>query len=90
MTPSGSGLLVNTNSRELAYIQSELSRRNVVFTPSVANFVLVEFETDVKDLFVEFQKRGVIIRPAGGPGLVNCARRLGRDPARERAIPCRT
>ena len=62
------------NARELAYLQEELSRRKVVFTPSVANFVLVEFETDVKELFVEFQKRGVIIRPVGGPGLVNCAR----------------
>ena len=62
------------NTRELAYLESELTRRKVPFTPSVANFVLVEFETDVKELFVEFQKRGVIVRPAGGPGLVNCAR----------------
>jgi len=41
------------NSRELAYLQGELSRRKVVFTPSVANFVLVEFEAEVKELFAE-------------------------------------
>ena len=62
------------NSRELAFLQGELARRKAVFTPSVTNFILVEFESDVKNLFVEFQKRGVIIRPVGGPGLVNCAR----------------
>jgi len=36
--------------------------------------VLVGFDADVFELFVEFQKRGVIIRPVGGPGLINCAR----------------
>ncbi len=62
------------NLRELAFLQDELRRRQVRFTPSVTNFVLVEFGTDVGELFLEFQKRGVIIRPVGGPGLVNCAR----------------
>lgn len=62
------------NSQELLFLEAELSRRNARFTHSVANFVLVEFDRDVKELFVEFQKRGVIIRPVGGPGLVNCMR----------------
>jgi len=62
------------NTRELAFIQRELKARGVRFTPSVTNFVLVEFTRDVKELFVEFQKKGVIIRPQGGPGLVNCGR----------------
>jgi histidinol-phosphate aminotransferase len=62
------------NLREVAFLQGELGRRGVRFTPSVTNFVLIEFERDVKELFLEFQKRGVIIRPVGGPGLVNCAR----------------
>jgi histidinol-phosphate aminotransferase len=62
------------NLRELAFMHGELARRGVRFVPSVTNFMLVEFESDVKELFVEFQKRGVIIRPVGGPGLVNCAR----------------
>ena len=75
------------NSRELSYLQGELSRRKIAFTPSVANFVLVEFETDVKELFVEFQKHGVIIRPAGGQGLVDCARvSVGTRPENDRFL----
>lgn len=62
------------NLQELSFLQAELSRRGVRFTPSVTNFVLIEFDEDVQKLFLEFQKRGVIIRPVGGPGLVNCAR----------------
>ena len=62
------------NLQELAFLEQELRRRGVRFTPSVTNFVLIEFDRNVHELFVEFQKRGVIIRPVGGPGLVNCAR----------------
>jgi len=75
------------NLREHAYLQGELERRSVRFTPSVTNFVLVEFESDIKELFVDFQKRGVIIRPVGGPGLVNCARvSLGTRAENERFV----
>lgn len=63
-----------SNLRELEFVQAELARRGVRFTPSVTNFVLMELDDDVKRLFVEFQRHGVIIRPQGGPGLVNCAR----------------
>ncbi len=62
------------NLREREYLQGELAARRIRFTPSVANFVLVEFDRDVQALFLEFQKLGVIVRPVGGPGLVNCAR----------------
>lgn len=62
------------NLRELAFLQEELSRRGIRFTPAVTNFVLIEFDRNVQELFLEFQKRGVIIRPVGGPGLTNCAR----------------
>jgi histidinol-phosphate aminotransferase len=62
------------NTRELKFLEAELQKRGIRFTPSVTNFVLIEFDSDVKELFLEFQKGGVIIRPVGGPGLVNCAR----------------
>jgi histidinol-phosphate aminotransferase len=75
------------NSGERRYLEAELARRRVRFTPSVANFVLVEFERDVKALFLEFQKHGVIIRPVGGPGLTNCARvSVGTHPENERFL----
>jgi histidinol-phosphate aminotransferase len=62
------------NLTELRFLEGELARRSVRFTPSVTNFVLIELEGNVRELFVEFQKRGVIIRPVGGPGLAGCAR----------------
>jgi histidinol-phosphate aminotransferase len=62
------------NAVERAFLESELGRRGVRYTPSVANFVLAEFDRDVQHLFMEFQKRGVIIRPVGGPGLARCGR----------------
>ncbi len=62
------------NAKERAYLETELVRRGMRFTPSATNFVLVEFNQDVSRLFAEFEKRGVIIRPVGGPGLTNCAR----------------
>ena len=75
------------NRRELDFLEGELSRRGVRFTPSVTNFVLLELDSDVRQLFLEFQKRGVIIRPQGGPGLANCARvSVGTRPENERFL----
>ena len=62
------------NLAELTFLQAELGKRGIRYTPSVTNFVLIEFDADVQKMFLEFQKRGVIIRPVGGAGLVNCAR----------------
>jgi histidinol-phosphate aminotransferase len=62
------------NARERAFLQTELGRRGFQFTPSVTNFVLVQFDQDIQQLFMQFEKRGVIIRPVGGPGLQNCGR----------------
>ena len=62
------------NSRELARVEQEIQKRGVRFTPSVTNFVLVEFDRDVQEIFLELQKRGVIVRPVGGPGLDRCIR----------------
>jgi histidinol-phosphate aminotransferase len=62
------------NLREVAFLQGELARRGTAYIPSVTNFVLAELAGDTRELFVEFQRRGVIIRPVGGPGLTGCAR----------------
>ncbi|MFH1176447.1 MAG: histidinol-phosphate transaminase [Acidobacteriota bacterium] len=75
------------NRREKAFVEGELSRRGVRFIPSVTNFVLVELDTDVRQVFLALQKLGVIIRPVGGPGLVNCARvSLGTHEENERFL----
>lgn len=86
------------NLSEKDHLETELARRSMRFTPSVTNFVLVEFDSDVRELFLEFQQRGVIIRPVGGPGLVNCARvsvgtRVENDrflAALDKLVPART
>jgi histidinol-phosphate aminotransferase len=62
------------NAHERAFLESALKQRGIRYTPSVTNFVLVEFDGDVPDLIAQFEKRGVIIRPVGGPGLAGCAR----------------
>lgn len=62
------------NSKQRSFLETELGARGVRFTPSVTNFVLIEFDRDVRELFLEFQKLGVIIRPVGGLGFTNCAR----------------
>ena len=63
-----------SNSRELAFLESELDLRRVRYTPSVTNFVLVEFEGRISEMIQSFERHGVIIRPVGGPGLAGCAR----------------
>ncbi len=62
------------NARERLLLESELSRRGLRFTRSVANFVLVEFGSDALAIIKELEKRGVIVRPVGGPGLAGCGR----------------
>ncbi len=62
------------NARERAFLESELKQRGIRYTPSVTNFVLAEFDGNVPDLIAQFERRGVIIRPVGGPGLASCAR----------------
>lgn len=62
------------NLKQRTFLEVELGRRGARYTPSVTNFVLIEFDRDVRELFLEFQKLGVIIRPVGGLGLTNCAR----------------
>jgi histidinol-phosphate aminotransferase len=62
------------NAKELSFLESELAQRGSRFTKSVANFVLLDFGADVQTIVKEFEKRGVIIRPVGGPGLAGCGR----------------
>ncbi len=62
------------NARERAFLESEMKRRGLRFTPSVTNFVLMETDCEAPPLIAELEKRGVIVRPVGGPGLKNCVR----------------
>jgi histidinol-phosphate aminotransferase len=62
------------NARERDYLTRELVQRNIRVTPSVTNFVLLELEVEPPPVIAALERRGVIVRPVGGPGLKNCVR----------------
>lgn len=62
------------NSRELRFLQEELGRRGVAFTPSVANFLLVDTGEDAERVFTEMLRLGVIVRPMRTYSLPTCVR----------------
>jgi histidinol-phosphate aminotransferase len=62
------------NARERAFLEGEMKRRGVRYTPSVTNFVLIEVDGEAQSMITDLEKRGVIVRPVGGPGLKNCLR----------------
>lgn len=51
------------NTAERQFLEGELSRLGVGFTPSVANFILIDTERDADAVFAAMLQRGVIVRP---------------------------
>ena len=77
------------NRGELAFLREGLRDLLVVVPPSQTNFVLVDTRKDSKWLFVELQKRGIIVRPmaeAGMPGAIRVSPGLRED--NERFVKC--
>lgn len=54
-----------SNTAGLRFYEDAFRRRGLPFLPSAANFILVRVG-DGQRVFVELQKRGVIVRPMGG------------------------
>jgi len=57
------------NQTELAWIREQLADLPVTIPPSQTNFLLIDTQADAKWLFIELQKRAVIVRPMGGYGM---------------------
>ena len=57
------------NQRELDWLREQLGAFDVVVPPSQTNFLLIDTKADAKWLFIELQKKGVIVRPMGGYGM---------------------
>lgn len=53
---------LNREGRE--YLYQEFDRLGLPYVKSQANFILVDTKKDIKQVFVDLQKEGVIIRPA--------------------------
>jgi len=54
---------VETNNREMKFVTEELTLMGVRYTPSVANFVLIDTGRDCEEDFVRLLHEGVIVRP---------------------------
>jgi len=59
---------------ELEFLRRGLAHLPVTVPPTRANFLLVDTNRDAEWLFVELQKRGVIVRPMGGYDLPRALR----------------
>lgn len=54
---------VESNTREMRFMTEELTLMGVRFTPSVANFVLIDTGRDCEHDFLRLLEEGVIVRP---------------------------
>ncbi|MEW5765512.1 MAG: histidinol-phosphate transaminase [Acidobacteriota bacterium] len=59
---------VALNARELPRLAAGCESLGLTVTPSVANFVLVDFPEDANDTFQALLREGVIVRPMKGNG----------------------
>lgn len=72
------------NARELAFLQERLGRLGIDYTPSVANFVLVDLRRSAEEVFADLLRHGIIVRPMGAYGLPTCLRvSVGTRPENE-------
>ncbi|MEJ2422178.1 MAG: aminotransferase class I/II-fold pyridoxal phosphate-dependent enzyme [Acidobacteriota bacterium] len=65
---------VELNLRERRYLSERLTEMGVAWTPSVANFILVDVPIDGREFFEKLLREGVIVRPMGVCGLPDSMR----------------
>ncbi|MGH9445808.1 MAG: aminotransferase class I/II-fold pyridoxal phosphate-dependent enzyme [Terriglobia bacterium] len=54
---------VESNRREMKFVAAELALLGVRFTPSVANFILIDTARDCEHDLLRLLEEGVIVRP---------------------------
>jgi histidinol-phosphate aminotransferase len=75
------------NDKGKEYLYQELDKMGLSYTKSYTNFILVEVEKDAKEVFLELQKKGVVIRPMNGYGMPTCIRiTVGTQPQNQKFI----
>jgi len=57
------------NREGLEYLSGEFGKLGIKFTPSFANFILIDLETDPMPVYNALLREGVIVRPVLGYGL---------------------
>ncbi|HTV31967.1 MAG TPA: histidinol-phosphate transaminase [Methylocella sp.] len=70
------GKAVAHNEKWLTFLADEISALGIKITPSVGNFLLLHFESEVEARAVDrfLLSRGLILRPVGAYGLPHCLR----------------
>jgi histidinol-phosphate aminotransferase len=69
------------------YLYRELDRMNLIYVPSEANFIFIDFERDSEKVFQALLREGIIIRPGKIWGYPTCARvTIGRAEDNQRFI----
>lgn len=64
--------IINTksvNSAGLKYLEEQLKKSGIKYTPSFTNFILIDLEDDPVPVYNKLLEEGVIVRPVGGYGL---------------------
>lgn len=56
------------------YLYKELDRIGIRYVPSEANFIFVDFERDIEQIFQTLLREGIIIRPGRSWGYSTCGR----------------
>lgn len=62
------------NTTERVFLESEMRRRGWTFTPTAANFHLIDLATDVLPVYQGLLRRGVIVRPVAAYNFPTCLR----------------
>jgi len=62
------------NVRGRAFLEKELTRLNLVWYPSQANFILIDFKKPADSFYEALMKKGFITRPVDNYGLDTCLR----------------
>jgi histidinol-phosphate aminotransferase len=58
--------IYDVNFEGKKYLYGEFEKMGLLFPPSETNHIFVDVKKDAQEVFVELQKKGVIIRPMGG------------------------
>lgn len=58
--------IYESNKEGKEYLYNEFEKMGLFFPPSETNHIFVDVKKDAQEVFVEMQKKGVIIRPMGG------------------------
>ncbi|MCP4229439.1 MAG: histidinol-phosphate transaminase [bacterium] len=56
------------------YLYEQLKRMGLDYVESQANFVLIDFKTDITELNLKLLRRGIVVRPMAGWGYTHSAR----------------